>query len=122
MADANHTAEPAVIYNGVDMTEISSLLKRVHELMCAGGLVRIKYGYSFNGWLPDGRAVKHKFELGGYERTGPTVAKERAKLGLPTPPTAEELIAQIEAEEAVCGDGGKCGIGGYCTECPTQLR
>jgi hypothetical protein len=97
-------------YNGVDLKEIEGLLKRVHELMCAGGLVRIRYGFNFNGWLPDGRAVRHKFELNGYERTGPTVAKERAKLGLPTPPTVEELIAQC--------DGGQCGLGGYCEECP----
>jgi hypothetical protein len=105
----------STIYNGVNMDEIESLLKRVHELMCAGGLVRMKYGYDFNGWLPDGRAVRHKFKLDGYERTGPTVAKERAKLGLPTPPTPDELLAQIESQK--CIDGGQCGIGGYCGEC-----
>lgn len=87
----------SVTYNGCDMAEIESLLKRVHELMCAGGLIKAG-GWAFNGWLPDGRAVRHKFELAGYERTGPTVAKERAKLGLPTPPTLEQLIEQAEAD------------------------
>jgi hypothetical protein len=89
----------STIYNGCDMAEIESLVQRLHELMCAGGLVRLKYGYAFNGWLPDGRAVRHKFSLDGYERTGPTVAKEREKLGLPTPPTPEELLAQYQTEE-----------------------
>lgn len=67
-----------------DSKEVEALMQKVHELLCKQG--RIKGGdWSFNGWLPDGRAVRHKFRLDGYERTGPTVDKERKTLGLPTP-------------------------------------
>lgn len=64
--------------------DLESLLKQVHELLCQQGKVRAG-DWSFDGWLPDGRAVKHKFTLGGYERTGPTVDRQREALGLPTP-------------------------------------
>lgn len=72
--------------------ELENLLEQVHELLCKQG--RVQGGdWTFDGWLPDGRAVKHKFRLGGYERTGPTVDRERRKLGLPTPerPTLDDI-------------------------------
>lgn len=74
-------------FTGAGSKELEVLMQRVHALLCKQG--RIKGGdWSFNGFLPDGRGVRHKFRLDGYERTGPTVEKERAALGLPTPQKA----------------------------------
>jgi hypothetical protein len=77
--------------------ELEKLVFAVHEFLCKHGRINGS-DWAFNGWLPDGRAVRHKIKLGGYERTGPTVDAERKKLGLPTPPTVDEEISRLESE------------------------
>lgn len=78
-------------FTQTDSKELENLMLQVHELLCKQGRVR-GGDWSFNGWLPDGRAIRHKFKLSGYERTGSTVTRERERLGLPTPavPTLDE--------------------------------
>jgi hypothetical protein len=66
-----------VTYNGVETTELEACLKRAHEILCEMNCVRRPALYSFNGWTADGRAVRHIFKMEGYERTGPTVERER---------------------------------------------
>lgn len=59
--------------------EIEQHARRIHELMCAANLIGgTSATCSFNGWAADGRAVRHTIKVHGYERTGPTVDKERA--------------------------------------------
>ncbi|MBB3642587.1 hypothetical protein [Variovorax atrisoli] len=62
-------------------TEIEAHARRIHELMCEANLIGgTSSTCSFTGWTADGRAVRHTIHVRGYERTGPTVEKERAAL------------------------------------------
>ncbi len=62
--------------NGVPWAEFEANFHALHELLCRANLVRMPYAASFNGWTADGRAVRHRFKVEGYERTGPTVERE----------------------------------------------
>jgi hypothetical protein len=70
-----------------DRNEIEQHLKRVHEILCANRQVA-GGDWRFDGWLPDGRAVRHKFKLAGAERSGSHIDRERVELGLPGPNAA----------------------------------
>jgi hypothetical protein len=67
-------------YNGVPTKDLEHHAKRLHELLCEGDMIACKAGWAFNGWTSAGRAVRHRIRIEGYERTGPTVEKERAAL------------------------------------------
>lgn len=71
-------------------TKIQSLLEQVSMILLSENLVR-GGDYSFQGWTADGRAVKHKISIGGYERTGPSVERERAA-------RADQTYTQTEAK------------------------
>ncbi len=68
---------------------IAQLCEQIHNLLCQQGKIR-GGKWDFSGWLSDGRAVRHRFDLNGYERKGPTVNKDRIKLGLPNPPENDD--------------------------------
>ena len=59
---------------------VDALLQEVSSILLAEDLVR-GGTWSFKGWTADGRAVVHKIKIDGYERTGPTVEKERVARG-----------------------------------------
>lgn len=52
-------------------------------------MIRCAAGWSFNGWTTEGRAVRHRIKIEGYERTGPKVDKERIDRGAP-PQSADD--------------------------------
>jgi len=56
--------------------KIEALLQEVSVILLSENLVRCG-GWSFKGWSADGRPIVHKLKVDGYERTGPTVERER---------------------------------------------
>jgi hypothetical protein len=71
--------------NGVPWSEFEAHFLAIHELMCRANLLGgVSVGGSYRGWLADGRAVTHRFKVSGYERTGPTVERERAVIAKAT--------------------------------------
>lgn len=59
--------------------EIEKHLEAVHLILLECDAVRGGV-WSFSGWASnDARKVRHTFELGGYEMTGPKVDEERAE-------------------------------------------
>lgn len=63
--------------NGVAFAEIERHLRAVHELLCQANMVRAPALASYNGWTADGRPVRHRFQVAGYERSGSKVEQER---------------------------------------------
>lgn len=66
-----------------DRAQVDGHFKAIHEIMCRNSMVKMDGGWSHTGWTADGRPVRHKFSVGGYERTGPTVEREREARGMP---------------------------------------
>jgi hypothetical protein len=62
--------------------QVEAHFRAIHEILCSDSLVRMSAGYSFDGVLADGRLVKHKFSVDGYEKK-PRITKETSatKLG-----------------------------------------
>jgi hypothetical protein len=70
--------------NGVPWAEFETHFQALHELLCRANLIGgASVGGSYKGWLADGRSVMHRFSVSGYERTGPTVERERANRATP---------------------------------------
>lgn len=75
--------------NGVPWSGFEAHFLAIHDAMCRANLVSGgSVGGSYKGWTADGRAVTHRFHVSGYERTGPTVERERAMLA--AAPTTEQ--------------------------------
>ena len=74
-------ADPATgTFNGLPFDEFEGPARALHDALCRANMIQSKNGWSFNGWTADGRAVRHRIRIEGYERTGPGVEKERAAL------------------------------------------
>jgi hypothetical protein len=82
---AQHTPGPERTLNGVLWSEFEAHFQAIHELMCRANLIGGgSVGGPYKGWTADGRAVTHRFMVSGYERTGPTVERERAAIAKAT--------------------------------------
>lgn len=68
--------------NSRPFDEFEGPARALHDALCRANMIQSKSGWSFNGWTADGRAVRHRIKIEGYERTGPTVEKERQQAGL----------------------------------------
>ncbi|KWT70794.1 MULTISPECIES: DUF3850 domain-containing protein [unclassified Variovorax] len=66
--------------NGLPFDEFEGPARALHDALCRASMIQCKNGWSFNGWTADGRAVRHRIKVEGYERTGPSVDKEPAAL------------------------------------------
>ncbi|VTU44903.1 DUF3850 domain-containing protein [Variovorax sp. RA8] len=64
--------------NGPPVDEFEGPARALHDALCRASMIQCKHGWSFSGWTADGRAVRHRIRIEGYERTGPGVEKERA--------------------------------------------
>ena len=81
------TARPAVAESQTEKGTLNSLpyddfegpARALHAALCRANMVQCRSGWSFNGWTADGRAVRHRIKIEGYERTGPAVEKERQR-------------------------------------------
>ena len=58
--------------------KVEALLQEVSSILLSEDMVR-GGDWTFKGWTNDGRAVAHRIKIEGYERTGPTVERERAQ-------------------------------------------
>lgn len=62
--------------NGVPWAEFEAHFQALHELLCRANLIRMPHAASFNGLTADGRPVRHRFKVEGYQRTGPAAERE----------------------------------------------
>jgi hypothetical protein len=72
-AEAALRAAPAAdsssgTFNGLPFDEFEGPARALHDALCRANMIQSKSGWSYDGWTADGRAVRHRIRIEGYER------------------------------------------------------